>query len=286
MLGLSLMPDEAFRQATYPLFEAGAIDVLEWSFDTVWDHRELPAWAAELITFYSEHERLLGHGVSFSILSADSVKQQQQWLKCAQQECSLRSYRHVSEHFGFMSSGSFHRSAPLPVPLNETTLSVGREGLKRLKEVVQAPVGLENLAFAFGEKDVAEQGAFLDQLLEPVSGFLLLDLHNLYCQACNFRQSAEQLIESYPLERVRELHVSGGSWSEVQSVPSHQPIRRDTHDGAVPEEVFALLELALQKCPNVDAVIFEQLSESMGQGAEVVQYRADFERLQQIVRAT
>ena len=70
----------------------------------------------------------------------------------------------------------------------------------------------QDLAFAFGEDDVRDQGAFLERLLAPVDGFLLLDLHNLYCQMCNCDRNADELLTTYPLHRVRELHVSGGAW--------------------------------------------------------------------------
>jgi hypothetical protein len=45
---------------------------------------------------------------------------------------------------------------------------------------------LENLALSFSVDDVKHQGEFLEKLVEPVNGFLILDLHNLYCQSHNF----------------------------------------------------------------------------------------------------
>ena len=75
-----------------------------------------------------------------------------------------------------MTAGDFHRSAPLPVPLTPAALQLGQERLRRLQDAGATQVGLENLAFAFGRQDVADQGRFLDELLQPVDGFLLLDL--------------------------------------------------------------------------------------------------------------
>ena len=192
-------------------------------------------------------------------------------------------YRHLTEHFGFMSAGNFHQGAPLSVPLTETTLRIGRDRLARLAQIANKPVGLENLAFAFGRQDVRDQGRFLAALLRPVDGFLLLDLHNIYCQACNFGQSAEELIGAYPLERVRELHVSGGSWTESSAEPQRGLVRRDTHDEAVPEDVFRLVPYALANCPNVEAVILERLGGTIESEDDAV-LRADFRRLRNIVQ--
>jgi uncharacterized protein (UPF0276 family) len=290
LVGLSLMLEEDFVRASLPLFEAGEVDVLEWSFDVGWSLPTLPDWADGLLQHYSQQGRLLGHGVTFSPLSAAWTERQEQWLAQLANELERRQYLHVSEHFGFMTAGDFHRSAPLPVPLCDASLRLGQARLRQLQERTSAPVGLENLAFAFGHEDVASQGQFLDQLLAPVDGFLLLDLHNLYCQSCNFGLSRSELLDLYPLERVRELHVSGGSWSRVQ--PDHvRPgndspprVRRDTHDESVPAEVFAALPEALARCPNVTAVILERLGGTFRGPQDEAAFGDDFRRLCTIVQ--
>lgn len=283
-VGLSLMPEDDFRQASYPLFEAGEVEILEWSFDMGWGPNGAPDWTQALIEFFSDANRLIGHGVTFSALSAEWTPRQERWLQCFRAETQSRHYLHLSEHFGFCAAGSFHQSAPLPVPLSQTALRVGRDRLQKLNDLVAVPVGLENLAFAFGLRDVQQQGEFLDQLLAPTNGFVLLDLHNIYCQMCNFDLDAEEILESYPLHRVRELHVSGGSWSESQ-IENTSPIRRDTHDEAVPENLWPLLEMALQKCPDVQAVIFERLGNTMIQEADAAQFQNDFRRLRAVVNS-
>jgi uncharacterized protein len=85
----------------------------------------------------------------------------------------------------------------------------------------------------------------------------------------------------YPLTRVNELHVSGGSWSNFKS---NKNIRRDTHDDAVPEEVFELIPLALEKCPNVKAVILERLGGTFKDEEDMLVYRRDYRRIKQMVK--
>ncbi len=282
MVGASLMPEGDFALAAFPLFDEGLIEVAEWSFDTCWHGHEAPPWLEALVGAYSDAGRLLGHGVSFSIFTADEEHRSEQWLAEMAREHQRRNYAQVSEHFGFMLAGDFHRGAPLPMPYTPETLRLGRDRLRRLSDVAQVPVGLENLAFAFGLQDVRGQGSFLEELLEPVDGFLLLDLHNIYCQACNFEMDPVELLRAYPLARVRELHVSGGSWSESVGAM----VRRDAHDGPVPREVFALLQTALQLCPGTRAVILEHLGTALGNELARAAYREDFQYMRQIVHGS
>ena len=281
-VGLSLMLEDDFLRAAHPLFAGGEVEVLEWSFDVGWPPTVMPRWADELVAAYAANGRLLGHGVHFSALSAGIEERQQTWLTHFAREVRTRPYHHISEHFGFAGTRGFHQSAPLPVPLNETTLAVGRERLQRLADIAQVPVGLENLAFAFCARDVEEQGRFLEALLEPVNGFLLLDLHNLYCQSINFRRSLDQLLAMYPLHRVRELHISGGSWSA--GADERKPIRRDTHDGPVPHELFEWVPRVLARCPHVEAVIFERLGGTLAPEDDE-QFRSDYRRLKEVGHA-
>ena len=286
-VGLSLMLGGDFWKAALPLFGGGdgdnnKVDVVEWSFDMGWG-RELPSQLTQVLLEYSNRGKLLGHGVSYSALDASETARQDHWLSQFAVEIGQLNYQHVSEHFGFMGGGNFHFAAPMPVPRTETSIAVGRDRLKRLADVAGVPVGLENLAFAFGLDDVRQQGPFLKDLLEPVEGFLLLDLHNIYCQSCNFEIEMLELIDAYPLDRVRELHVSGGSWSE-HPAGSGQQVRRDTHDDAVPEEIFKVIPAVLDRCKNVEAVILERLDGTIDEeNDDVPQFRTDFHRLRSIV---
>lgn len=280
--GLSLMPDDAFRRAAEPLFAEDEVDAVEWTFDMCWN-APLPTWMEERICEFNARGQLLGHSVSYSPLSARWGPRETDWLRRMRHEDARRNYVHVSEHFGFCRGGDFHHSAPLPVPLTQTTLRMGQDRLRRLADAIECPIGLENLAFAFSRQDVEQQGEFLDKLLDAVDGFLLLDLHNMYCQSLNFGIDAERLLRSYPLHRVRELHVSGGSFSESREVIGAAPVRRDTHNGPVPPDVFDLLRMGLAACPRVAWVIFEQLGHSLNKDT-VGQWQSDFRRLKSIVQ--
>src|SRR6201989_15167 len=165
LLGLAMMPEADFVSAILPLLQTQSVDVLEWSFDTLYDVEE-PEWLSGLLDFYSDNSRLLGHGVYYSLFDARWSDRQEIWLKKLKEEIKRRKYNHITEHFGFMNTENFHQGVPLPVPLLPKTLQIGKDRLSRLQGAVEIPVGVENLAFSFSMDDVKEQGEFLDKLVE------------------------------------------------------------------------------------------------------------------------
>jgi uncharacterized protein (UPF0276 family) len=279
-VGLSLAADDGFRAATSPLFDRGVVDAVEWSIDLSWGfgRNPTPAWVSAVCDVYANAGRLYGHGVAFSALSATWEKRQERWLGRLAGELRRRRYVHVSEHFGFMSARGFHPGAPLPVPMTDEAVRVGRAALGRLADVVGAPIGLENLAPVLGRRDADEQGEFVDALLAPTGGFLLLDLHNVFCQSHNLGIPMRVLIDRMPLARVREIHVAGGVAWHPPSDPA-RVIRADSHNAPVPTEVLDAVPYALRRCPNVEAVFLERIANTIRTEADADQFRIDFMRL-------
>jgi uncharacterized protein (UPF0276 family) len=275
--------DQHILSAALPLFESEQVEAIEWSFDTLYKWRNIPGWFTELLSAFGKEKRLIGHGVYFSLFSGRWSPEQQDWLKHLEKISTAFRFDHISEHFGFMTGENFHQGAPISIPFTPVTLAIGQDRLKRIYNASHCPVGLENLAFAYSIDEVKRHGAFLNELVEPVNGFIILDLHNLYCQAYNFNIDFDELLQLYPLHRVREIHISGGSWEDSVIMPGKK-IRRDTHDDAVPEEVFELLKIAITQCPHLKFVVLEQLSSGLDTEPKRKLFRLDFLKMQEIVK--
>ncbi|RYD95878.1 MAG: DUF692 family protein [Sphingobacteriales bacterium] len=281
--GIATNLDAAMLSASLPLLEAGKVGGLEWSFDALYARDyQVPDWFHELLLAYSEAQRLVGHGVFFSLFSGRFSAGQQAWLERLRALTAVYQFDHITEHFGFMTGRDFHKGAPLSVPYTANALAIGRDRISRIADAAQCPVGLENLAFAYDLDEVKIQGRFLDELLNPVNGFMILDLHNLYCQLHNFNMDITTLLDLYPLDKVREIHISGGSW-EPHPGAHLQQVRRDTHDDAVPAAVFELLPIALRRCPNLKFVMLEQLGTALTTPVESTQFQEDFNTMQTII---
>lgn len=269
--------------ACLPLLEESRIEALEWSFDALFTVQETPGWFQELLTAFSNEKRLTGHGVFFSLFSGKWLPEQAAWLKQLERSCAVFQFDHITEHFGFMTGANFHQGAPLNIPFTSTTLAIGQDRLKRIYDACRCPVGLENLAFSYSLDEVKRHGQFLEQLLEPVNGFIILDLHNLWCQLHNFSIPFDDLIGLYPLHKVREIHISGGSW-DFSSVDDGRMIRRDTHDDSVPAEVFRLLESVIVRCPHLKYVVLEQLGNGLETAESKQAFYQDFITMENIIR--
>jgi uncharacterized protein (UPF0276 family) len=89
--------------------------------------------------------------------------------------------------------------------------------------------------------------------LRSTGCFMLLDLHNIYCNALNHGINPFATIDKLPLDRVLEIHIAGGA--------SRDGFWMDGHNGSVPEPVWELLEYTLPRTPNVAGVVFEMLDE-------------------------
>lgn len=276
--------DADILSASLPLLQEGRVEAMEWSFDTLFKVKEVPVWFDELLTAFSREGRLIGHGVFFSLFSGKWLPEQESWLQQLRQLRDRFTFDHITEHFGFMTGADFHQGAPLSIPYTTSTLAIGRDRLARIYDACGCPVGLENLAFSYSLDEVKRHGHFLEELVAPVNGFIILDLHNLYCQLHNFDLSFMDLVRLYPLDRVREIHISGGSW-EQSALDSRRRIRRDTHDDSVPDEVFSLLQQAIPLCPQLKYVVMEQLGAGLKTPQSQKGFYDDFLSMQAMVSA-
>lgn len=276
--------DSDILQTALPLFVDEKVEAIEWSFDALYKERHIPEWFVALLQAFSQEKRLIGHGIYFSLFSGKWSKEHQDWLKHLKKVTTNFQFDHITEHFGFMTGENFHDGAPISIPFTKSTLALGQDRLLRMYDACACPVGLENLAFSYSLEEVKRHGDFLLQLIEPVNGFIILDLHNLYCQIHNFDIEYEDIIALYPLDRVREIHISGGSWEMSTTLPQKQ-VRRDTHDDQVPQEVFELLKKTIHRCPNLKFVVMEQIGTGLKTPESKTQFQADFHTMRNIVQS-
>ena len=271
-VGFSLFETEAQRVAALPLFEAGDVDAIEHTVDVSWE-RESPAWFTALLDHYGEAGRLYGHGVSYS---PTTIGANPAWLERLARD-PFR-YRHVTEHWGFSRAKGLVRGAPMPLVASEAVVQSTIASMRALAEVARVPVGLEVLALALSPLNALAQSIMITRVLDAIDGVLLLDLHNLWCQATNFGFDPKELIARYPLDRVRQLHVAGGSWSESAF---GAPFRRDTHDALAPDEMFELVAWVIPRCPALEVVILERLPTALD---DAVAWRREWQHLAAVVR--
>ncbi|MBA2542270.1 MAG: DUF692 family protein [Deltaproteobacteria bacterium] len=281
--GIALFAAEELRLAALPLFEAGLIEAVEWTFDHGWTVAP-PDWVTALLDAYAAEDRLYGHGLRLSPNTARFDDSSTAWLAELARDLanSGRAYRHVTEHWGFSRTRHLARGAPMPLPSSEAVVVATDRAMHALASTAGTTVGLENLALALSDDDVDAQPAMLSRVLDACNGVLLLDLHNLWCQAENYGRDPRVLASQYPLARVRQLHVAGGTWSDSAY---GAPFRRDTHDALVPDDVLALLAWIIPRCPALEAAILERLPGALSDEPARAAWRDEWRALDHIVRA-
>ena len=84
---------------------------------------------------------------------------------------------------------------------------------------------------------------------------LVLDLHNLECDADNGQLSVDEFLDELDLTLVKEIHVAGG----VRRGGYHL----DVHAELPSASTLALLDAVLPRCPNVDLVVFEMVGTAL-----------------------
>lgn len=80
---------------------------------------------------------------------------------------------------------------------------------------------------------------------------VVLDLHNLWCNERNGRETVAEALANLPLDRVTEVHLAGGFEDDG--------VYLDAHSGATPDPVLAIAADVLPRLPHARAVIFEVL---------------------------
>ena len=114
-------------------------------------------------------------------------------------------------------------------PLNEDTLETVVAGLAQATAACPVPVLVENAPIYLDmPASTMTQGRLVTEVLARSGAYLLLDIAHFRITCNTYGLDPHSELENYPLERVREIHLSG--------VADRAGVWWDDHDG-VPDEV-------------------------------------------------
>jgi uncharacterized protein (UPF0276 family) len=226
----------------------------------------------------------VAHGVGLSVGgggAADGARKRA-WLRQIAADHAVFDFLWYTDHLGVSAPEGLAATLPLPLPYTAGAAATVARQLRALQTIVP-DVGVENTAHYFVLGDPLEEPAFIARCLGGPRTHLLLDLHNVHTMACNLGFDPAAYLDRLPLERVIEIHVSGGSQSSPRWLPSGHVLRLDSHDSAVPEAVWGLLERVRPRCPNLRAVVLERLERTADEG-DVPLLREELRRIRRVVR--
>jgi len=195
-----------------------------------------------------EHYPIVMHGVALSIGTVDPLNSE--YLQKLKALINWANPAWISDHLCW--TGVAHRNTHdlLPVPYTEEALKHIVKRIRQVQDYLERPIALENpstyLEFKTSSMPEAE---FIARMAEESECSLLLDVNNVYVTCYNHRLDPKSYIDSLPLDRVAQIHLSGHSNMGTHII--------DTHDNHVVDEVWALYGYAVNKAGRIPNTMVE-----------------------------
>jgi len=243
-----------------PLLESrpDLVQVLELEPQTLW--RYLPDRAMPYVQDRGELERIAGlpqrklvHGVGFPVGGSRLPDARHLVPLVETIECLGSPW--ASEHLGFNTFADGLNTGFLLPPL-QTRAGVGAAvaAVRHVARELPVPFLIETgVNYLQPQPGCLSDGAFVAAVAEEAGCGILLDLHNLWANEVNGRQSVRELVAELPLDRVREIHIAGGL--------EHGGYWLDAHSGRIPEPLLELASWVVPQLPNLGAIVFELLAQ-------------------------
>jgi uncharacterized protein len=167
--------------------------------------------------------------------------------------CDRYEPESFSEHLAWSSHGEVFLNDLLPLPYTEGTLSLVADHIDQVQEALGRQMLLENPAtYLLFEESTIEETEFLRRIAERTGCGLLLDVNNVFVAATNHNLDPRAYLARFPVERVREIHLSGHS-ETVDDFGA--PLLIDSHDTPVKDPVWSLYEALIDRIGPVATLI-------------------------------
>ena len=186
------------------------------------------------------------HGVSLNIGSVDPLDAA--YLDELGALCERSEPAWISDHLCWTGVGGSNLHDLLPLPHDEAAVRHVAERVLRVQDRLRRRIALENVSsYVRFAADAMSEWEFLTAVAEAADCGILLDVNNVYVNACNHGFDARAFLDAIPPARVFQIHLAGHS---VEGA-----LRIDTHDAQVCDEVWDLYAHALARLGPVSTLI-------------------------------
>jgi len=186
------------------------------------------------------------HGVGLSLGSTDPLDTGH-LAKLARLVDRVEPAR-VSEHLCWSSVNGRHYNELLPLPYTPEALDHVCARVAATQDFLRRQILVENVSsyLTFPESTIPEC-EFVAAVADRTGCLLLVDVNNIYVNACNHGIDADAYLAAIPHAAVAEIHLAGFDASG--------PCLIDTHGAPVAPEVWSLYERALVRYGRVPTLI-------------------------------
>jgi uncharacterized protein len=167
----------------------------------------------------------------------------------------LFDFSWVVEDIGIWSLNGLPLPYPLPPYLTKEALEIVVRNVREARERLTVPLHVEfpgvtdGVSVVVGDMDAYE---YFRRLADEADAWVTFDVGHLLAWRWLIGYRGDDLYENLdmlPLERCRELHLSGCAISRGRFL--------DLHHGVLMDEQIRLCEILLDKCPNLAGITYE-----------------------------
>ena len=157
-----------------------------------------------------------------------------------------------------------HLTAELPLPYNSESLTCVCRNVEQVQRGLGMQVLLENPAsYLFLDETVMREGAFLRAVVERTGCGLVLDIANVFVSAINLGCEPMDLVDSFPIDDVKLLHLAGFSEDDDGA-----RLLVVDHAVPVPQSIWAIYRRILGRTGPLPTVIERHGDNSSGLAAD------------------
>jgi hypothetical protein len=192
------------------------------------------------------HRPVVLHGVSLNVGSADPLDGA--YLDELDALARRVEPSWLSDHLCWTGVGGRNLHDLVPLPHTEEALRHVAARVRAVQERLGRRIAIENVSsYVRFASDALAEWEFLAGVAEEADCGILLDVNNVYVNAWNHGFDAGAYLDAIPAERVWQIHLAGHSVDG--------PLRIDTHDHPICDEVLALYARAIRRLGPVSTLV-------------------------------
>lgn len=213
------------------VMDAGAVDFLECAPEN---------WIAvggaygKDLAQLAERFPMTCHGLSLSLGGSEPLDLH--FLDQTRHFLDRHQVRLYSEHLSYCSDDG-HLYDLMPMPFTDEAVHHVAARIRQAQEQLGRRIAVENISYYAAPYQAMSELDFIRAVLDEADCDLLLDVNNVFVNACNHGYEARAFLEGLPQARVTGMHIAG----HYDEAPD---LKVDTHGAPVKEDVWALYTLA------------------------------------------
>lgn len=185
----------------------------------------------------AERYPIVLHGLSLDIGGPDELDVD--LVRSVRQLMDAFNVPLYSEHLTYCAADG-HLYDLLPIPFTEEAVHYVADRVRRVQDIIGAPIALENASYYAQPHRELSEAQFINAVLTESGCDLLLDVNNIYVNSINHSYDPVEFLDSLPLEKARYIHVAG-HFDEADD------LKVDTHGADVIDPVWELLAQAYRR---------------------------------------